>query len=175
MIVVLVGNQWLMAADFLPIICLNMMLYPLHAINLNMLQVQGRSDLFLKLEIIKKFIAVIPILMGIFISIYWMLWGSFLTGIFAYYLNSYYSGKFIKYFMWSQVKDILPSFCIAVCMSLITYVVSLLPFSPFILLPAQIIIGVGIVILLCEWTKLSEYKELKSIASLYYKNITIDN
>ncbi|MBP3668963.1 MAG: lipopolysaccharide biosynthesis protein, partial [Bacteroides sp.] len=91
MILVLVGDQWLIAADLLPVICFNMMLYPLHSLNLNMLQVEGRSDLFLKLEIIKKVIAVIPLLMGIFISIYWMLWGSVITGFFAYYLNSYYS------------------------------------------------------------------------------------
>lgn len=163
MIMVLVGSQWLMAADFLPIICLNMMLYPLHAINLNMLQVQGRSDLFLKLEIVKKFIAVIPILMGILVSIYWMLWGSVLAGIFGYYLNSYYSGKFLKYSIWAQVKDILPSFYIAVCMAVVIYMISLLPFSPFILLLLQITTGACITIVLCEWLKLSEYKELKSI------------
>lgn len=54
MIVVLIGEKWLVAATLLPVICFNMMLYPLHALNLNMLQVQGRSDLFLKLEIAKK-------------------------------------------------------------------------------------------------------------------------
>ena len=164
MILVLVGDQWLMAAELLPIICLNMMLYPLHSLNLNMLQVQGRSDLFLKLEIIKKCIAVIPILMGIFISIYWMLWGSVISGLFAYYLNSYYSGKFLDYSIVSQVKDILPSLGIAATMSIITYTVSLLPLSPFIILPVQIIIGVGVVFILCEWIKLSEYIEIKSMA-----------
>lgn len=164
MIQVLVGNQWLIAAGFLPIISLQMMLYPLHAINLNMLQVQGRSDLFLKLEIIKKCVAVIPLLMGIFIDIYWMLWGSVLTGFFAYYLNSYYSGKFLDYSMWAQIKDILPSLGIASFMAVITYTISLLPLSPFILLPLQILFGATIVILLCEWLKLSEYKELRTIA-----------
>ena len=54
LILVLIGEQWIIASYFLPIICLQMFLYPLHAINLNMLQVQGRSDLFLRLEIIKK-------------------------------------------------------------------------------------------------------------------------
>ena len=53
MILFLIGDQWMMATKLLPIICFQMMLYPLHALNLNMLQVQGRSDLFLKLEIIK--------------------------------------------------------------------------------------------------------------------------
>ena len=62
-----------------------------------MLQVQGRSDLFLKLEIVKKIIAVGPLLLGIFVGIYWMLIGSVLTGFFAYYLNARYSGPFLKY------------------------------------------------------------------------------
>lgn len=164
MILVLIGDQWLIAAMFLPIICLQMMLYPLHAINLNMLQVQGRSDLFLKLEIIKKAIAVIPLLLGIFIDIYWMLWGSVFAGMFAFYLNSYYSGKLLNYSTTDQVKDILPSFGIAAIMAIITYLVSLLPLSPFILLPLQIIIGAVITIVLCEIIKPEEYKELKSIA-----------
>ena len=164
MILVLIGDQWLIAAMFLPIICLQMMLYPLHAINLNMLQVQGRSDLFLRLEIIKKAIAVIPLLLGIFIDIYWMLWGSVFTGMFAFYLNSYYSGKLLNYSTTDQVKDILPSFGIAAIMAIITYLVSLLPLSPFILLPLQIIVGAVITIVLCETIKLEEYKELKSIA-----------
>lgn len=171
MILVLVGDQWLMAAEFLPIICLNMVLYPLHALNLNILQVAGRSDLFLKLEIIKKCIAIIPILMGIFINIYWMLWSSVLMGLFSYYLNSYYSGKFLNYSMWFQIKDIIPSFGIAVVMAIITYMFSLFPLSAFILLPIQIIVGAAITIAFCEWMKLAEYKELKGILfSIFKKN-----
>ena len=88
MIVSLIGEQWLPAVPMLQIFCFSMMLYPLHAINLNMLQVQGRSDLFLKLEIIKKIVAVGPLLLGIFVGIYWMLIGSVMTGFFAYYLNA---------------------------------------------------------------------------------------
>lgn len=164
LILVLIGEQWIIASYFLPIICLQMFLYPLHAINLNMLQVQGRSDLFLRLEIIKKAIAVIPLLLGIFIDIYWMLWGSVFAGMFAFYLNSYYSGKLLNYSTTDQVKDILPSFGIAVIMAIITYLVSLLPLSPFILLPLQIIVGAVITIVLCEIIKPEEYKELKNIA-----------
>lgn len=172
MIQVLVGDQWLIAAKFLPVICLQMLLYPLQSLNLNMLQVQGRSDLFLKLEIIKKCVGVIPILLGIFINIYWMLWGSVGTGIFAYYLNSYYSGKFLNYSIIAQVKDISHSLGIAVVMSLITYMVSWLPLSPFILLPLQLFVGATVTIALCEWTKLEEYKEIKKIASPILKRIT---
>lgn len=163
MIQVLVGDQWLIAAEFLPIICLQMMLYPLHSLNLNMLKVQGRSDLFLKLEIIKKCVAVIPITLGIFVGLYWMIWGSVFTGLFAFYLNSYYSGKFLNYGMLTQIKDILPSFGIAVIMAVVTYSISLLPMLPFILLPIQIVAGAGITIALCERFKQPEYLEIRSI------------
>lgn len=170
MIFVLIGPQWLLAAKLLPIICMQMMLYPLHALNLNMLQVQGRSDLFLKLEVVKKCAAVIPILLGVFIDIYWMLWGSVCTGVFAYYLNSFYSGKFLDYSISSQIKDILPSFVVAAIMAVIVYAVSLLSLSPFFLLPLQILVGTIVVIALCECFKLEEYMEIKNmILSVFYK------
>lgn len=171
MIQVLVGEQWLIAAGFLPIICLQMMLYPLHSINLNMLQVQGRSDLFLKLEIIKKCVAVIPLLLGIFINIYWMLWGSVVTGIFAYFLNSYYSGPFLNYSIKEQVKDILPSFGVALTMAIPVFAMSFIPLNPFILLPLQIVVGAVITIGICEATKFPEYMELKGIVNPLIKKI----
>ncbi len=161
---VLIGNQWLPAVPFLQILCFSMMLYPLHSLNLNMLQVQGRSDLFLKLEIIKKCVGVIPILLGIFINIYWMLIGSVITGFFAYYINAYYSGPAIDYSIKEQVKDILPSFSIAIIMALIVYIMSYIPISPFLLFPIQIITGAFITIILCKTIKLPEYLEIESIA-----------
>lgn len=165
MILVLVGEQWLPCVPFLQIICFSMMLYPLHALNLNMLQVQGRSDLFLRLEIIKKVIAIGPLMLGIFIDIYWMLIGSVFTGLIAYYLNAYYSGPFLKYSIWEQVKDVVPSFLIALSMALPVYSLSYLTVSPFLLLPIQILVGAILVILVCETTGNLEYKELKQIAN----------
>ena len=125
---------------------------------------KNNTTLNAKLEIVKKSVGVIPLLLGIFIDIYWMLWGSVCTGLFAYYLNSYYSGKFLKYPMVSQIKDIYKSFGIAVVMALITYLVSLLPLSPFVLLPLQILVGIVVTIVLCECFKLEEYNELKGMA-----------
>ena len=163
MILVLIGEKWLGCVPLLQLICPAGMLYPLHAINLNMLQVQGRSDLFLKLEIIKKCIAVGPLLLGIFVSIYWMVGGAIITSCIAYYLNAYYSGPFLNYSIKEQVKDILPSFCIALIMAFLIYLMSFLPINYFLLLPAQIIIGAAISISICERFYLPEYIELKGI------------
>lgn len=171
MIITLIGEKWLQAAEFLRIICFSSMLYPLHAINLNMLQVQGRSDLFLRLEIIKKAIAVGPILIGIFVSIYWMLIAGIGTSTIAYYLNSYYSGTMINYGMKEQIKDIAPSFIIGLISAIVAFVPELVFESmnwdvswsqaAIFILVLQLGIGLGFNIFLCEKMKLPEYIELK--------------
>lgn len=164
LILCLIGDKWLPCVPFLQISCFQMMLYPLHSLNLNMLQVQGRSDLFLKLEIYKKIIAIGPLLLGVFIGIYWMLVGSVLTGFISYYLNAYYSGPFMNYSIKDQIKDVLPSFCVAITMAVPVFVMSFIPMNPLILLPLQLLVGAIITITICEVTKLPEYFEIKGIA-----------
>lgn len=171
MIVTLIGGQWLPAVPLLQIICFMMMLYPLHAINLNMLQVQGRSDLLLKLEIIKKIIAVIPLLMGIYMDIYWMLLGSVITGLISYYLNAFYSGCLLNYSIWEQIKDILPSFIVAIIMAALVYAISFIEFSSIVLLLMQILIGIVIVVVLCEILKIDAYLEIKNILLSFINKI----
>ena len=163
MIQVLIGDQWLECVPMLQITCTYGMLYPLHALNLNMLQVQGRSDLFLKLEIIKKIIAIGPLLLGIFVDIYLMLAGTLVTSLISYYLNAYYSGPFLNYSIMEQVKDILPSLGVALVMAVPISTISFIPMNPYILLPLQIVVGSIITISICEVIKLPEYFEIKGI------------
>lgn len=164
MIFVLIGEQWLSCVPMLQIICTYGMLYPLHALNLNILQVQGRTDLFLKLEIIKKIIYVGPLLFGIFVDVYLMLVGSLLTSLISYYLNAYYSGPFLNYSIKEQVKDILPCLGVAIAMALPVFAMSFIQLNPIILFPLQIVVGAVITIGICEATKLPEYLEIKGIA-----------
>ena len=164
LLTVLIGPRWLEAAHYLQIICFAASLYPLHAINLNMLQVQGRSDLFLKLEIVKKIIAVGPLLLGIFIDIDWMLWGSLVTSIIAYFLNARYSGTLIGYPIRAQIKDILPSFGVAAAMATCVWPLSLLNLQPIWMLLVQLCAGAAVTIGLCEAFRLPEYLEIKDTA-----------
>lgn len=166
----LIGPQWGEAASYLPLICLSMVLYPLHSINLNMLQIQGRSDIFLYLEIIKKIIGVVPLLLGIFVNIYYMLWGVVITGVIAFFLNSYYTGKKLNYSSWMQLKDIFGSFAVSFIIAVIIYFFKYLPFSYWVILPMQLAVGGLLLILICEKTKKEEYIELKAIAkSIFLK------
>lgn len=163
LVLCLLGEKWIECVPFLQLICFSSMLYPLHSLNLNMLQVQGRSDLFLKLEIIKKIVAIGPILLGIFIDIYWMIASSVLTGFFSYYLNAYYSGPFLNYSIKEQIKDILPSILVAITMAIPVYAMSYLPVTAYVLFPLQIIAGAFFVIATCEVKRLPEYLEIKGI------------
>lgn len=159
----LIGPQWYQAATFLPLICISMSLYPLHSINLNMLQIQGRTDIFLYLEVIKKVIAVIPISLGIFVSIYWMLIGTIISGIIAFFLNSYYTGKELGYSSWMQLKDVAPSYGIAFLVALSVFFLKYLSLNYWIILPLQIIIGAVVLYTVCEIKKMPEYLEVKDI------------
>lgn len=163
LILLLIGEQWLPACVFLQIICFSGMLYPLHAINLNILQVKGRSDLFLKLEILKKVIAIIPIGAGIFYGIEYMLWGSVLSSFLSFFLNSYYSANLISYPTWNQIKDVFPTFIVSIIIATVMWSLSLLDFSAYILLPLQCLIGLVLSISIYECLQLEEYLEIRQM------------
>ena len=168
----MIGPQWHEAATYLPLICISMAFYPLHAINLNMLQVLGRSDIFLYLEIIKKIIGIIPICIGIFVDIYWMLFASILIGFVSLYLNSWYTGKALGYTFWKQLRDIAPSFGIAFSIAISVYFFKYLPISNWGILPIQIIVGVIVGIVTCRIIKIEEYKEINTIIAKSINRIT---
>ena len=159
----LIGPKWHEAATYLPLICITGSFYPLHAINLNMLQVQGRSDLFLGLEIIKKIVGIAPLAVCIFYGILPMLYISIVTSIIAYFLNSHYSGKLIGYSSWMQIKDFTPSYCIAIIIAIPVYSLKYLPITYWAILPLQFVLGFFIFFLLCKNINLSEYHELNTI------------
>lgn len=165
----LIGAKWHEAATYLPLICIAGSLYPLHAINLNMLQVQGRSDLFLGLEIVKKIIALAPLFIGAFVGILPMLYVNLLTGLIAYFLNSYYSGKFLGYSSWMQLKDVAPSYGVATIVALSVYFFKYLPISNWIILPLQIMVGTTVFFVFCKATHIKEYDELKEIVLPYIR------
>ena len=167
----LIGPKWHEAATYMPLICVSMSLHPLHAINLNMLQVQGRTDIFLYVEIIKRVISVGPLCLGIFVNIYWMLIGSIITGIISFFLNTYYTGKKMGYTSWMQIKDIAPSYLVAILVAVSVYFFNYLPISNWLILPIQVIVGGGVFFLLCENIKLPEYVEIKGIAKEYIKKL----
>lgn len=167
----LIGPKWHEAATYLPLICIAMSLYPLHALNLNMLQVQGRSDLFLILEIIKKIIAIGPLFIGAVVGIMPMLYANLIVGVISYFLNSYFPGKQLGYTSWMQLKDIAPSYGLASLVAISVWFLKYLPLSNWIILPIQVLVGVGVFFTFCKITKIKEYEDAKQLLIPFVKKI----
>lgn len=164
LILCLIGPKWHDAAVYLPFLCAIGLLYPLIAINMNLLAVQGRSDVLLIIEIIKKVTELIPLFIGIFVGIIPMLCASILTGLIGYLLNAYYAGQTLGYTIRTQLLDTAPSYGVGLTIAIPVSLLSFLPLSCWIILPLQIVVGVLTFFLVCHISKIKEYEEIKAIA-----------
>ncbi|WP_333866570.1 lipopolysaccharide biosynthesis protein [Sphingobacterium sp.] len=118
------GHKWLPAVPYFQILCIASIFLPIGTYNLNILKVKGRSDLFLKVEIIKKVIGVISLAICIPFGITAIVWSLCLTNIFFAYLNGYFSGKFIDYTMREQLKNSLSVIIISIVPFLIIFFIA---------------------------------------------------
>lgn len=120
---VVLTEKWDGCVLYLQIICLALMWYPVHAINLNLLEVKGRSDLFLRLEIIKRGIGVVIMIITIPMGILAMCWGMVISSLASLFLNTYYTGKLIKVGYLMQMHDLLPILCVSCVMGGVSFLV----------------------------------------------------
>ena len=107
LILLLMGEKWLPAVPFLQLLCLSGLTYHFSQINLNMLLVLGRSDLGLKLEIIKKVMITLAIIIGIRYGIYGLVIGEVIAAYINLLINAYYSKIFLDYSLFDQMRDVL--------------------------------------------------------------------
>ncbi|MBP6182575.1 lipopolysaccharide biosynthesis protein [Flavobacterium sp.] len=160
-------EKWLPAVPYFQILCWAGILYPIHAYNLNILKVKGRSDLFLKLEIIKRTMVGLIIAMSLPYGIYGLLYGGIITSVLAFFINTYYSGKFLNYSSWHQMVDVLPTLILAtisgasVCLMDQYFQQYLI--SDFLRLVLGTAIGTIIFLLLSKLFKLNTMNELINI------------
>ena len=164
LILTLIGVKWASSIIYLQLLCFSAMLYPLHALNLNILNVKGRSDLFLKLEIIKKIVAIPIIFVVIFLGVKAMIFGFIILSFAAYFLNAHWSGKLINYSIKEQILDIIPSFLLSLFMGLIVFSLEyVVPLKPLYLLLLQFSLGAFLTIFFSKLFKLEGYMEIKEI------------
>lgn len=162
-VLLLLKEQWLFAATLLQIICFAMMWYPIHAINLNLLQVKGRSDLFLRLEIIKKAIAVLILCVTIPMGLIAMCVGQILSSLIALIINTNYTGKLIQVGFLRQMRDLLPTLLLSLSMWGVVYGITSCLSGIILQLIVGIIAGMVYYIALSALFHFPELKELYSI------------
>lgn len=160
-------DKWLPAVPYFQILCWGGILYPIHAYNLNILKVKGRSDLFLRLEIFKKVIVIITIISSISFGIIGLLYGTIITSIIAFFINTYYTGKLINYSSFKQLKDLTPILIVAALTGGLVYSLDVLLLNKILNDIFRLIVGsiFGIIIfyLLSILLRLDSLNELKLI------------
>lgn len=119
----LLTDRWLPAVPYFQVLCFASILYPVHAYNLNIVTVKGRSDLFLKLEFLKKIVITITVLCALPFGVYGLVYAQLLNSVIGFFINSYFSGKLINYPSVEQIKDIAPIIIFALLAGLFVKVV----------------------------------------------------
>ena len=135
-------EKWLPCVLFLRIFCITYAFYPIHTANLNAIKAMGRSDLFLKLEIIKRTVGIIAILITMWISVQAMAYSFLVTTILNQIINSWPNKKLLNYSYLEQVKDMMPQILLSLGMGAAIYAVSFLHLSASLTLLIQIPLGV---------------------------------
>jgi O-antigen/teichoic acid export membrane protein len=171
LIILLLTDKWIQVIPYLQLLCIVGITYPLQALNLNVLKVKGRSDLFLLLEIIKKVFIIIAIVIGYRYGIEGLIIGQIITSIISYFINSYFSGKFIDFSTSKQIYTLFPYLMITSIVGVFIFILTNMLFNTNILLLTSQIVGfVIITIVAAKLFKLRAYFEVKEILiSVYIK------
>lgn len=140
----LLTDKWLPCVPFLRIICVTYIFYPLHTANLNAIKALGRSDLFLKLEIMKKAVGLAAVLSTMWFGVMPMAYSLLFTSVAGQIINSWPNKKLLNYAYPSQLKDILPSILLAAFMGACVYPVVFIGLPDIITLLIQVSAGVVI-------------------------------
>ena len=163
LIVLVLEEKWAFSAVLLQILCFSMMWYPIHAINLNLLQAEGRSDLFLKLEVWKKLLGLTILCITLPFGLIAMCWGMVLNSIIALIINTHYTGKLIGLGLFKQLKDVFPALFYSISMGLVVWLfVQILPGNATKLAGG---IAIGILYYLFV-TKITGSRDLRELISL---------
>lgn len=167
-IIVLLGDKWAFSGELLMICCFSHMLYPVHAINLNPLQALGRSDLFLRLEIVKKLVGLAILAVTVPFGVKMIAVGAVVSSVLALFINTYYTDGLIGVSIWVQLKDIAPTFFLSFamfgCIMLFNYLVDNL----YLELLGGVVVGM---IIYFAGALLFRFKELYELKDIVIKNI----
>lgn len=154
---IILTDKWLPAVPFLQIFCASYSLWPIHTANLQAINALGRSDIFLKLEIIKKVIGIIILGVSIPFGIYAIAWGVLISGVISTFINAYPNLKLLNYSYIEQWKDIMPSLGISLVMGAVVYTLNFLNIAVWQILMLQVFVGVVIYIGLAKVFKVESF------------------
>lgn len=163
LIELLLTEKWLPTVFYLRVFCITYMFWPLHTANLNAIKALGRSDIFLKLEIIKKILGILVLLSTVWFGVKVMTYGMLLDSFASQLINSYPNKKLLNYGYREQIKDILPSILIALFMAICVYPIQWINLPKICILTIEVLVGTVIYALLAKVFKVREFETMMSL------------
>ncbi|RZJ85915.1 MAG: lipopolysaccharide biosynthesis protein, partial [Chryseobacterium sp.] len=160
MIRFLFTDKWLPAVPYFQVLALAGILYPIHAYNLNILKVKGRSDLFLKLEVIKKVLIVVVLVVSLRYSIMGLVWGQVFISVMSFFINTYYTGRILKYGPLAQAFDLLPTILVSAVLAVLFYYINYYFLASYIDFVQILAVSAGYIVLYLIAIKLLKFKEI---------------
>lgn len=155
-------EKWLPCVPYLRIFCITYMFWPIHTANLNAIKALGRSDLFLKLEIVKKAVGLVLLLCTMRHGVIAMAYSLLLSSVLSQIINAWPNRKLLRYHYLNQLADILPALLLAYTMGLVVYCVQYLGWGDLPTLCVQIPAGAAMYSLLSVTFRLEEWNYLKN-------------
>ena len=159
-------EKWLPCVPYMQIYCFTLAFYPVHSCNLQAINAMGRSDIFLKLEIVKKAIGMTMLVVAVFCfdsPIAIAMTGAFST-VTSCFINAFPNKKLINYSYFEQMRDILPSFAASAVMCALVALVGRVQAGPLVLLVLQVITGVAVYLAISAAARLKPFLTVKDTA-----------
>jgi len=161
LILFLLTEKWAPSIPYLQLLCFAGLLYPVHLLNLNVLTALGRSDLFFRVGVIKRVVQVITLLITFRWGVLAMVWGQVANSVLAFFINSYYTKRFIGYSIPSQLRDLFPYCAAASVMGLIVHLANL-PLAPgnIVQIAFKVLLGMVVYLALSRSLRLPALTEI---------------
>ncbi|MBO5557075.1 MAG: lipopolysaccharide biosynthesis protein [Oscillospiraceae bacterium] len=140
----LLTEKWLPCVPFMQIFCVYYAFFPLHTANLNAIKAMGRSDVFLKLEILKKLVETLVLFFTVRIGVFAMALGQLFCGILALLINAWPNRKLLDYAYSQQLRDMAPAILLSAAMAACVWLATLLPLPDVVTLVLQVLLGAGL-------------------------------
>lgn len=170
LIYLLLTEKWMPAVPYFQLLCIYGAFFPLHSININILKVKGKGKKLLSLEILRRTIMIVAIIITLNKGIIPLLVGNIIASLISILINMYYCGKEIKFSLTEQIKDLMPYFLISMTMSSIMWISTFWSnLEPILNLIIQLAVAIFIYISLNKILKLGAFKELKNTIIEYLK------
>lgn len=161
-ILTIYGEKWAGAVHYLRILCFSGMFVPLMLSCTNVINADGRSDMTFRLEVIKTAAGIIPVILGILVSVEALLWSMIGTSVIVYFLHAYYVSRTIPYSLSMQFRDIFPIFLASTVMALVVNALNYIDLQPWLLLLVQIAAGGATTVFIYEFIyRCEEYHDIK--------------